>query len=108
MNETPQTQGDDADAEDGRQADAMKAQLKRDVESWSKTRSESSAGRITEPAPPVARKSSLRPIAGAGQATPPAVPAAKEADIRKKPFRMSYDGVTTEEYIQYMLDRGSR
>ena len=32
MNETPQTQGDDAEAEDGRQADAMKAQLKRDVE----------------------------------------------------------------------------
>jgi hypothetical protein len=33
---------------------------------------------------------------------PPAVPA------EKKPFRMSYDGTTTTEHIQYMIDHGAR
>jgi hypothetical protein len=28
--------------------------------------------------------------------------------ISKKPFSMSYGGVTAAEYIQYMIDRGLR
>lgn len=28
--------------------------------------------------------------------------------IVKKPFSMSYDGTTTKEHVQYMIDRGAR
>ena len=28
--------------------------------------------------------------------------------IEKKPFRMSYDGTTTSDHIQYMIDHGAR
>jgi hypothetical protein len=28
--------------------------------------------------------------------------------LPKKPFSMSYDGVSSAEYIQYMIDRGTR
>ena len=35
-------------------------------------------------------------------------PAAKDSTLPKKPFSMSYDGVSSAEYIQYMIDRGSR
>lgn len=28
--------------------------------------------------------------------------------IVKKPFSMSYDGTTTAEHVQYMIDRGAR
>jgi hypothetical protein len=28
--------------------------------------------------------------------------------VVKKPFSMSYDGTTTKEHVQYMIDRGAR
>jgi hypothetical protein len=35
-------------------------------------------------------------------------PAAADSALPKKPFSMSYDGVSSAEYIQYMIDRGTR
>jgi hypothetical protein len=35
-------------------------------------------------------------------------PAAADSALAKKPFSMSYDGVSSAEYIQYMIDRGTR
>jgi len=107
MSRTPRAQDDDAEREDDRAADAMKTQLRRDVASWSKARSESS-GRIAEPEAPVAKKPSSRPTTAARKTSAPTTPVAKPAGTSSKPFSMSYDGKTTAEYIQDMIDRGAR
>jgi hypothetical protein len=104
----PPTQDDDAEREDDRQADAMKAQLRKDVESWAKARSDSSPGRIAKKDAPAVKESSSRSVAGAKKARAPTTPVAKPAASTSKPFGMSYDGTTTAEYIQYMIDRGAR
>ena len=39
---------------------------------------------------------------------PKAAPPAQVAPAAKKPFRMSYDGTTTNDHIQYMIDHGAR
>jgi hypothetical protein len=102
--------GDDTEAE--RKSEAMKAQLRKDVDSWTKARSEASPERIAGPSAPVDRPASSRPVssrpvprAKKPRTTPPAV---VPADIRPKPFNMSYGGETTKAYIRYMIDRGSR
>ena len=102
MSGDPQTLDDDAEREADRRADAMKNQLRKDVDSWSKARSEASPGHI-----PVATKPASSPVTRARKPRQPA-PAASQADPRSKPYRMSYDGGTTAEYIQYMIDRGAR
>jgi hypothetical protein len=48
-----------------------------------------------------------RPSAGARKSRTPG-PAATDGASPKKPFSMSYDGVSSAEYIKYMIDRGSR
>ena len=48
----------------------------------------------TKPAPTSRKSKAVLP--------PPIVP------VEKKPFRMSYDGTTTTEHIQYMIDHGAR
>jgi cell division protein FtsN len=103
MSGHPEAQDDDAEREAARQADAMKHQLRKDVDSWAKARSEASPGHV-----PVAAKPVSSPVARARKPRPPAAPAPSQADTRSKPYRMSYDGGTTAEYIQYMIDRGAR
>jgi hypothetical protein len=101
------------DAEDAerreteRQTASMKAQLSKDVAAWSKERREPPADRAAESPRPALERTSPQPAASPKKRN--AVPSpAKPAGTRAKPFRMSYDGVTQAEYIQYMLDRGSR
>lgn len=53
-------------------------------------------------APVPVRKASPAPRKAKGAVPPPIVP------IEKKPFRMSYDGTTTSDHIQYMIDHGAR
>jgi hypothetical protein len=103
---TPDDDPDDMEREADRQADAMKAQLRKDVHSWSKARSEASPGRIAESVP-VTRKASSQQAATTKKPSAPRQ-TAKSAGTRSKPFSMSYDGKSTEEYIQYMIDRGAR
>ncbi len=108
-------EGDDTEAE--RKSEAMKAQLRKDVDSWTKARSEASPERIAGPSAPVDRPASSQPVSFRPVLSRP-VPAAKKfratpptaapADIRPKPFGMSYGGETTKAYIRYMIDRGSR
>lgn len=59
----------------------------------------SSASAVRPPAPSAA--------AGEKKSRTPR-PTAKDRALPKKPFSMSYDGVSPAEYIQYMIDRGSR
>ena len=108
MSRTPRAQDDDAEREDDRVADAMKTQLRKDVASWSKARGKSSSGRIAEPEAPVAKKPSSRLTTAAKKTSAPTTPVAKPAGTSSKPFSMSYDGKTTAEYIQDMIDRGAR
>ncbi|MEJ0017301.1 MAG: hypothetical protein WDN25_12170 [Acetobacteraceae bacterium] len=104
----PESDGDDTE----REAEAMKAQLRKDVDSWTKARSEAVPERLIErgatavstsvakeaAAPPVRR--TKKPAAAA--------PAAAAPDGRSKPFAMSYGGETDKDYIQYMISRGVR
>jgi hypothetical protein len=108
MGGTPGKQDDDVDREDDRQADAMKAQLRKDVESWSKARSEASPGRIGEPGAPAAKKPSPPSAARTKKTSASTTPVVKPAAAGSRPFSMAYDGKTTAEYIQYMIDRGAR
>jgi hypothetical protein len=108
MTSLPEGHDDEGAQEADRQADAMKAQLRKDVDSWSKARGEPSTALIAEADTSVARKPPSSPPASKPKkaATPKAAPA--EVAISKKPFSMSYGGVTAAEYIQYMIDRGLR
>jgi hypothetical protein len=104
MTSPPEGHDDEGAQEADRQADAMKAQLRKDVDSWSKARGEPSTALIAEADTSVARKPPASKPKKA--ATPKAAPT--EVAISKKPFSMSYGGVTAAEYIQYMIDRGLR
>lgn len=99
---------DEGEREADRQADAMKAQLRKDVNSWSKARSEPSTALIAETDTSVARKPPSSPPASKAKKAAIPKPAPTEVPVSKKPFSMSYGGVTAAEYIQYMLDRGLR
>jgi hypothetical protein len=92
-----------------RQVDAMKDQLRKDVASWSAARSGASVRQADEfsvPAVQVARQPSALP-AKRVRRTKPMTPEAKPSG-EKKPFSMSYDGVTQADYITYMIARGTR
>jgi hypothetical protein len=53
-------EGDETEA--ARKSEAMKAQLRKDVDSWTKARNEASPKRIAEPSTPVARPVSFKPV----------------------------------------------
>jgi hypothetical protein len=107
MSSAPQTQDDDAERGADRQADAMTVQLRKDVDSWSRARRDSSPGYIAESSLPVPRQPSSQPLTRSRKPNA-ATPAVKQTGTRSKPVGMSYDGMTTSEYIQYMIDRGAR
>ncbi len=108
MTSPPEGHDDEGQREADRQADAMKVQLRKDVDSWSKARGEPSTALIAEADTSVVRKPPPSPPASKAKraATPKIAPT--EVAIGKKPFSMSYGGVTAAEYIQYMIDRGLR
>lgn len=86
------------------QANAMKARLREDVASWSKARNEETE-RLTE----LAHVPAARPRAT--KAATPARAAAK-TEVAKttpgKPFRMSYDGTSTADYMTYITTRRAK
>lgn len=87
-------------------AKAMKDQLRKDVATWSKARHEGEGGLPLASAPPVPKRAPVKSAARAARAAP--VPAAKPAEAPGKPFRMSYSGSSTADYIKYMRDRGAK
>ncbi len=103
----PHSQDVDPEQDSDRQADAMKAELRKDVALWSKTRGETSQQLIAAPSTAPARQPPSRPVARPGKSKASAA-AVKPAPTGTKPFRMSYDGGSTADYIQYMIDRGAR
>ncbi len=84
---------------------SMNDHLRGDVASWMAARSESAAVTSAELVVPAARvpgpKSAARPKKSpSGTAQP--------APDKKKPFGMSYDGMSQADYISYMISRGAR
>lgn len=108
MTHPPQRQDDEEQQEADRQAASMKAQLRKDVDSWSRSRSETSMVRSAEPSSPIAAKPEPSSAMHRTKKSKPPRAIATPSIGPKKPFSMSYDGVTSDEYIQYMIDRGSR
>ncbi len=107
MSTVPQ-QDADLEQDSDRQADAMKAQLRKDVASWSQARGETTQSLIAAPSTPPARQPSQRAAAAKPKKSTPAAAAVKPTQPGTKPFRMSYDGGTSADYIQYMIDRGAK
>jgi hypothetical protein len=104
---TPTEEADHPDDEPDRQADAMKDQLRKDVASWSAARSGTSARESAELSVPVVRQPAPQPAKRVRRARA-VPPEAKSDSVQKKPFSMSYDGVTQADYITYMIARGTR
>jgi hypothetical protein len=94
-----------SDGEADRQADAMKDQLRKDVASWSAARTEGSVRQAAELSAPAAPQP--QPAKRIKRAKP-AAPEVKAETGAKKPFSMSYDGITNADYITYMITRGAR
>ncbi len=84
----------------------MKDQLRKDVASWSAARSEESALKVTEVSVQMAKPAAQ--LVKRVKRAKPTVPDVKPAATGKKPFSMSYDGVTEADYITYMIARGAR
>jgi hypothetical protein len=108
MSTVPHSHDDEPDRDADRQADAMKTQLRKDVASWSKARSDTSQQLVAEPSAPTVRQPSLQPVAKPRAKTKRVAAVVKPVRSGAQPFRMSYDGGTTADYIQYMIDRGAR
>lgn len=89
-------------ADDNDNDNAMKAALQSDAAAWSAARNETTAVAVAEFSVPVTK----RPTPARKPRT--AVAAAKPVVVVKKPFSMAYDGVSTAEHIQYMIDHGAR
>jgi hypothetical protein len=108
MSMAPGNQEQDADGDVGKAADAMKDQLKKDVASWSAARSASHSRDVADASVPVPPQPVVaRPAVRAKRVKPPPAEAAQQANAPRKPFRMSYDGVTEQDYISYIIERGA-
>jgi hypothetical protein len=108
MSTVPTDASDHADGEADRQTDAMKIQLRKDVASWSAERSGASARQVAELGVPEPSQSSPQPAKRVKRTTPLPPDISKATTGTKKPFTMSYDGVTEADYIAYMIARGTR
>ena len=98
---------DEARHEIETQGTSMKDQLNKEVAYWSKGRGQQSSETATAPPQAIIKRRSPRSAGEPKKAVAPSN-AGKAAGARTKPFSMSYDGTTAAEYIQYLLERGSR
>jgi hypothetical protein len=106
MATAPQGEDDHGQREADAQADAMKERLLKDVESWSKARSERS-GQADGSGMRLGARSPSAPVARTRKSSVDA-PTVKAGNPAKKPFSMSYGGVTTTEYVRQNLVRRER
>ncbi len=78
----------------------MKQQLHKDVASWSTGRSEDTARQTTEMTVAAANPVAAKPVR---RAKPAATEAPGATTAPKKPFAMSYAGVTSAQHINHMI-----
>ena len=107
MSTGPDSGEDEEDRKGERLTASLGNQLREDAASWYEERRGHPGKPATGPKRPVIERSS--PLAAGKPKKPSVSPLpVKLIGARSKPFSMSYGGVTEVEYIQYMLDRGSR
>ena len=87
--------------ETGQNTETMQKALNDDAAAWTASR-DKSAATSADAFPVTIVKPAPAPRKSKAAAPKPVVP------VEKKPFRMSYDGTTTSEHIQYMIDHGAR
>jgi hypothetical protein len=99
----PTPPNDDAESanQTDKQADAMKDQLRKDVATWSAARSGDSRELAAKQIPTPAATRAPRQKAKVVQ---PVVVAPAE----KKPFKMSYDGMTDRDFMAHRVKLGAR
>jgi len=109
MSLSPGHDQDDTEQQADKQATEMKDQLRKEVALWSASRDDTSARQSADLTLPVPPRSVPRPAKQSSRAKKAAAaPAATPAAGPKKPFSMSFDGVTDAQHISYMIARGAR
>ncbi len=91
------------DAEADRADETMTAALQGDAANWAAAKNAPVAEQAAAAFKAPVVKRAAAPKKPKVDAAPPAV-----VPVVKKPFSMSYDGVTTAQHIQYMIDNGAR
>jgi hypothetical protein len=99
---------DDTQREADKQANGMKDQLRKEVAQWNAARDDTSGRQAADFSVPVTPLAEPRPAKRAPRTKPAVAAAPKPADGPRKPFSMSFDGVTDAEHISYMIARGAR
>jgi hypothetical protein len=109
MSLPPGDDQDDTERQADKQATVMKDQLRKEVALWNASRDDTSARQAADLTVPVTPRPAPRPAKQPSRAKKTAaVPAPKPGDAPKKPFSMSFDGVTDAQHISYMIARGAR
>ena len=99
---------EDTQRQADKQADVMKDQLRKEVAQWNAARDDTPGRQAGEFSVPATQPAAPRPTKRASRAKPVAAPVPATAGTSKKPFSMSFDGVTDAEHISYMIARGAR
>jgi hypothetical protein len=108
MSLEPGVDQDDTERQADKQANVMKDQLRKEVAQWNAARDDTSGRQAADFSVPAAPPAVPRPVKRASRAKPVATPEPNPATAAKKPFSMSFDGVTDKEHISYMIARGAR
>ena len=109
MSLPPGDDQDDTERQADKQATVMKDQLRKEVALWNASRDDTSARQAADLTVPVTPRPAPRPAKQPSRAKKTAaVPTPKPGDAPKKPFSMSFDGVTDAQHISYMIARGAR
>lgn len=108
MSAAPEAANDEEEHGAEREAASMRAQLSKEVASWTKERRQQAEEEPSlVPRQPVPERHSRRSASAVKKPNVASV-AGKPAVARPQRFSMSYDGQSQAAYIQYLLDRGSR
>ena len=98
---------DDPENDPSQASQEMNERLRGDVALWKAARSESAMRPAAEPTVPVAKPPAPKQETRAKQAK--SAPATSQStSAKKKPFGMSYDGMSQADYISYRISRGAR
>jgi len=99
---------DETQRQADKQANVMKDQLRKEVALWSAGRDDASARLVADVGVPATPRPAALPAKRKSRAKPAASPTPQPAGATKKPFSMSFDGVTDAEHIRYLIARGAR
>jgi hypothetical protein len=108
MSLPPGHEEDDTERQADKQANVMKDQLRKEVAMWNAARDDASGRQVADLSVAATSVPAPRAVKRASRAKPAAAPTPTPADTKKKPFSMSFDGVTDAEHISYMIARRTR